>query len=91
MLPKSAASILRVKLPVCGNNRNPERKARSRDHADCRIGADPAAVADGVNQKAGEQCPDSRADEKVQVQDIAQHGAAEDGMGKPMADVTHAP
>ena len=91
ILPNNAASMLRVKLTVSGNDRDAQREARSRHHANGGVGADPAAVADAVNQKRGEQGPEAAAEKKIDVQHVAQHGAAEDCMGKPVADVTHAP
>ncbi len=75
---------------VRGNDRHAEGKARSRNDADGGVGADPAAVADAVNQDSGEERPQTTTEKKIDVPNIAEHRAAEDGMGQAVADVAHA-
>ena len=43
-----------------------------------------------MNQKAGEQRPQPAADKKIDVHHIAENRAAENGVGKTVADVAHA-
>ena len=54
------------------------------------VGADPAPMADPVDQNAGEQRPQPSAHEKVDVPDVAQDSTAEDCMRKSVADIAHA-
>ena len=77
------------KAPIGRDDGHAEGKAGSRDHADGGVGSHPAPMADQVNEKAGEQRPQPRADKKVDVHHIAENRAAEDGVGETVADVAH--
>src|SRR4029079_15596092 len=77
--------------PMRGNDCDAKREAGRRHHADGRVGADPAAMADPVDQDSGQQSPESAPDKKIHVPDVAQARAAEDRVRQAVTDVAHAP
>jgi hypothetical protein len=48
-----------------------------------------ACAGSGVDQDGGEEAPQAGAEVEVHVDDITKNGSAEDGVGKPVADIAH--
>ena len=43
-----------------------------------------------MNQKSRQECPDAGAEKKIQIHDVAQHGAAENRVRETVTNIAHA-
>ena len=76
--------------PVAADERHADGKARRRDDADGRVGADACASRRLVDEHRRQEAPQPGAEVEIPLHDKGDDRAAEDGVRQAVADVAHA-